>query len=86
MRAPKLAWTDVAILSRKRDLDDLIGSVVDSRSPTDTRVSFRADGMFCVLINDKVACIKSLRGACLPFLIGSCWSDDLNAVFLLAPC
>ena len=55
-----LARTAPAIGCGELDLDDLIGSVIDGRSPTDTRVSLGASRLMALPIDEELAGINAL--------------------------
>ena len=66
------------------DLDDLILPVVDSRTPTDTVLSFGADGLVALPIKAELAGINALLGARLPFHIAPRWPNHIDPVLRLA--
>src|SRR5260370_22789645 len=79
-----LARTATAIFCGELDLDHLIGSVVDGRSPTDTPVSFGADRLLAFPIDEELAAIDVLVGVGLPLHIATSMTDHFNTVLL--PC
>ena len=77
-----LARTATAIFGGELDLDHLIGSVVDGRSPTDTAVSFGADRLLAFPIDEELAGIDALLGVGLPLHIATSRTDHFNPVLL----
>src|SRR5260370_29101309 len=77
-----LARTATAIFCGELDLDHLIGSVVDGRSPTDTPVSFGADRLLAFPIDEELAGIDALVGVGLPLHIATSRTDHFNPVLL----
>ena len=78
-----LTRTAAAISGGELDLDHLIGSVVDGRSPTDTALPFGADRLLVVPIDDELAGINSLLRVGLPLHIDPSRTNDFNPVVLL---
>src|SRR6266496_5772812 len=78
------ARTDGAIFGGELDLNDLIFSVVDGRSPTATGMPFRTGGTVMLPINAKLTHIDAVIGVGLPFHIRTPGSNHFNAILLLA--
>ena len=78
-----LARTATAIFCGELDLDHLIGSVVDGRSPTDTALSFGADRRLPFPIDEELAGINALLRVGLPLHIDPRRTNYFNPVPLL---
>ena len=79
-----LARTAPAISGGELDLDHLIGSVVNGRSPADTVLPFGADRLLALPVDGELAGINALLRVGLPLHIDPSWTDDFNPVLLLA--
>src|SRR5205814_5046988 len=71
------------IFDGELDLDDLRVAIVDGWSPTDTRMPLGAGGLLCLPIDIKVARRKAFFRLSLPFDIGTCGTNQIDAIILL---
>jgi len=78
-----LARTATAIGDGELDLDHLIGSVVNGRSPADTVFPFGADRLLALPVDDEPSFINALLCVGLPFHLDPSWTDYFNSVLLL---
>src|SRR3954468_22555834 len=74
--------TALTIFDGERDLDDLGVAIVDGWGPTDTCVTFRADGLLCLPIDLKLARGKALFLLSLPCDIRTCETNQIDAKIL----
>src|SRR6266516_2663677 len=73
----------LAILRRKLDLDDLILAVINGRGPAHTRVPFRTGSLLGLPIEVKLGCCEAHLLLGLPFDIGACGANEIDAIVLL---
>ncbi len=77
------ARTATTIGGGELDLDHLIGSVVDGRSPTDTALSFRANCLLAFPIDDELAGINALLRVGLPLHVATGRTNHFDPILRL---
>jgi hypothetical protein len=78
------ARAGLTVFGGEFDFHDLIGAVVDRCSPTATEVSLWTGGLLCLPVDEELAGLKARFVAGRPSVIGSCGTDGINLVVLLA--
>src|SRR5438270_10264684 len=77
------ARTATTIGGGELDLDHLIGSIVDGRSPTDAAMSFRANCLLAFPIDDELAGINALLRVGLPLHIATGRTNHFDPILRL---
>jgi hypothetical protein len=67
-------------MPREFNLDDLVGSVIDSWGPATARVSFRARSLLLFPIDEKVISIEACRLPRLPLMVPARWTHQIDLV------
>jgi hypothetical protein len=67
----RAARTGLTVFHREFDLDHLVLALVDSRSPTETRVTLGTGRLLGLPVDGKLACGEARLLLSLPFAIGS---------------
>jgi len=71
-------------MPREFNLDDLVGSVIDSWGPATACVSFWARSLLMFPIDEKVISIEACRLPRLPLMVPARWTHQVDLVVLLA--
>jgi hypothetical protein len=78
------AWADLTIFRGEFNLDDLVGSVIDSWGPTTARVSLWAGSLLVFPIDEKVISIEACLLIGLPLMVPASWTHQSDLEDLLA--
>ncbi len=71
-------------MPREFNLDDLVGSIIDSWGPATARVSLWARSLLLFPIDEKVISIEACRLPRLPLMVPARWTHQVDLVVLLA--
>jgi hypothetical protein len=70
-------------MPREFNLDDLVLAVVNGGRPTDTRMSLWAGGLLSLPVDIKMTRVVAHLLLSLPFDIGTCRTNQIDAIVLL---
>lgn len=71
-------------MPRALNLDDLVGSVIDSSCPAEAFVSLGARSLLMFPIDEKVISIEACLLTRLPLMVPAGWTQQVDLVVLLA--